>query len=140
MLQQPTRTRNKKLGSLTLGTMTGEVNPSRSQKETFARNIRLELESATSRRRCQGRHRRSSLTCDIRLACDTPCVGDTTLEQNRYYIKHILKPCLENMLISETDANAIIDREKHLLRTSCEETRPVLQPVSIDSTVNFQSS
>lgn len=44
-----------------------------------------------------------SLARDVYLTDNAPRVRDTTLEQKRCYIKHILKPYFKDMLIGEID-------------------------------------
>lgn len=67
-----------------------------------------------------------SLACDVYPADNAPRVRDTTLEQKRYYIKHILKPYFKDRLIGEIDAKAIIDWENHLLESRTRQGTPYI--------------
>lgn len=65
-----------------------------------------------------------SLACDVYLVDNAPRLRDTTLEQKRYYIEHVLKPYFKDMLIDEIDAKAVIDWENHLLESRTKRGTP----------------
>ena len=69
-----------------------------------------------------------SLACDIYLKDNATRVRETTLEQKRYYIEQLLKPCFEGVLIGDIDAKTVIDWENHLLESRMKRGAPTQPP------------